>query len=158
VGLSPTRGMVYEGSLKISWNRLINPSQNFVEDRWRSLFRIISLVKRCTSFNAPPTSRKRATDRWSLRNFLPRSSFFMVGKANKSHGAISGLYGGRSNGVSPIQFFQAQHKIQFRSLTFFYVVPSYICRGLAMGRFSVQCVLLNCAKWFPIAEVNTGSE
>jgi hypothetical protein len=31
-----------------------------------------------------------------------RSSLFMVGKAQKSHGAKSGLYGGCSNGVSPI--------------------------------------------------------
>jgi hypothetical protein len=56
-------------------------------------FRSTSLGKRCTSYNAPPTSRKRAADRWSLRNFLPRSSIFMVGKAQKSHGARSGLYG-----------------------------------------------------------------
>jgi hypothetical protein len=34
-------------------------------------------------------SRKRAADRWSLRNFLPRSSLFTVGKAQKSHGARS---------------------------------------------------------------------
>jgi hypothetical protein len=33
----------------------------------------------------------------------------MVGKAR------SGLYGGCSNGVSPIHFFQAEHRIQFRS-------------------------------------------
>jgi hypothetical protein len=52
-----------------------------------SLYRSISLGKRCTSYNAPPTSRKRAADRWSLRNFLPRSSLLMVGKAQKSHGA-----------------------------------------------------------------------
>jgi hypothetical protein len=45
----------------------------------------ISLGKRCTSYNAPPTSRKRAADRSSLRNFLPWSSIFMVGKAQKSH-------------------------------------------------------------------------
>jgi hypothetical protein len=32
------------------------------------------------------TSRKRAADRWSLRYFLPRNSFFMVGKSQKSHG------------------------------------------------------------------------
>jgi hypothetical protein len=37
----------------------------------------------------------------------------MVGKAQKSHGARSGLYGGRSNGVPPIHFFQAKHRIQF---------------------------------------------
>jgi hypothetical protein len=62
-----------------------------VEVRWRSLFRSTSLDKRCTSYNAPPTSRKRAADRWSLRNFLPWSSLFMVGKAQKSHGARSEL-------------------------------------------------------------------
>jgi hypothetical protein len=50
-----------------------------VEVRWRSLFRSTSLG------NAPPTCGKRAADRWSLRNFLPRSSLFMVGKAQKSH-------------------------------------------------------------------------
>jgi hypothetical protein len=39
----------------------------------------------------------------------------MVGKAQKSHGARSGLYGGCSNGVPRIHFFQAEHRIQFRS-------------------------------------------
>jgi hypothetical protein len=58
------------------------------------------------------TSRKRAGDRWSLRNFLPRSSLFMVGKAQKSHGERSG---GCYNGVPPIHFFQTEHRIQFRS-------------------------------------------
>jgi len=33
----------------------------------------------------------------------------MVGKAQKSHGARSGLYGGCSNGVPPIHFSQAEH-------------------------------------------------
>jgi hypothetical protein len=50
-------------------------------------FRSTSLGKRCASYNAPPTSRKRVADRSSLRNFLPRSSLFMVGKAQKSHEA-----------------------------------------------------------------------
>jgi hypothetical protein len=54
-------------------------------------FRSTSLGKRCTSCNAPPTTRKRAVDRWSLRDFLPRSSLFMVGKVQKSHGARSEL-------------------------------------------------------------------
>jgi hypothetical protein len=65
--------------------------RNFVEVRWRSLFRSTSLGKQCTSYNAPPASRRRAADRWSLRNFLPRSSLFMVGKAKKSHGSRSEL-------------------------------------------------------------------
>jgi hypothetical protein len=60
---------------------LINPSPNFMEVWWRSLFRSTSLGKRCTSYNAPPTSPKRVADRWSLRNFLPRSSLLMVGES-----------------------------------------------------------------------------
>jgi hypothetical protein len=81
----------YEGRLQSSWTHLITPSRNLVEVRWRSLFRSTSLGKRCTSYNAPPTSRKRVADRWSLRNFLPRSSVFMAGKAQKSHGVRSEL-------------------------------------------------------------------
>jgi hypothetical protein len=65
-------------------------------------------------YKAPPTSRKRASDRWSLWNFLPRSSLFMVQKGQKSLGARSGLYDGCSNGVPLIHFFQAEHRIQFR--------------------------------------------
>jgi hypothetical protein len=107
--------LIYEGRLQSSWTRLNTSSRNFVEVRWRSLFRSTSLGKRFTSYNAPPTSPKRAADRWSFRNFLPRSSIFMVGKVQKSHGAKSGLYGGCSNGVQPIQFFQAEQRIQFRS-------------------------------------------
>jgi hypothetical protein len=38
----------------------------------------------------------------------------MVRKAQKSHGARSGLYGGCSNGVPPIHVFQAEQRIQFR--------------------------------------------
>jgi hypothetical protein len=39
----------------------------------------------------------------------------MVGKAQKSHGARSGLCDGCSNGIPPIHLFQAEHRIQFRS-------------------------------------------
>jgi hypothetical protein len=77
----------YKGRLQSSWTHLVTPSGNFVEVWWRSIFRSTSLGKRCTSYNAPLTSRKRAADRWSLRNFLPRSSIFKDGKAQKSHGA-----------------------------------------------------------------------
>jgi hypothetical protein len=74
-----------------------------------------SFGKRCASYNTSPTSLKRAADRWSLQNSLPRSSLFIVGKAQKSHGARSGLYGRCSNGDPPIHFFQVEHRIQFRS-------------------------------------------
>jgi hypothetical protein len=42
----------YEGRLKSLWTQLITPSQNFVEVRWRSLFRSVCLGS--TSWNAPP--------------------------------------------------------------------------------------------------------
>jgi hypothetical protein len=75
---------IYEGSLQSSEIHIITQNRNFVEVRWLSLLRSTSLGKQCTSYNAPPTSWKRAADRWSLRN-LSRSSLFMVGKAHKSH-------------------------------------------------------------------------
>jgi hypothetical protein len=92
---------------------LITPNRNFVEVRWWFLFRSTSFGKRCTSYNAPPTSWKRAADRWSLWNFLPRSCLVMVGKAQKSHGTRSGLYGGCSNGVPQIHF--SKPKTEFNS-------------------------------------------
>jgi hypothetical protein len=58
-------------------------------------------------------SKRAAVDCWSLWNFWFRSSIFMAGKAQKSHGVRSGLYGGCSNGVPLIHFFQAEHRIQF---------------------------------------------
>jgi hypothetical protein len=36
---------MYEGCLKSSWTHLITPGRNFVEVRWRSLFRSTSLGK-----------------------------------------------------------------------------------------------------------------
>jgi hypothetical protein len=39
----------------------------------------------------------------------------MVGKAQKSHGTRSGLYGECSEGVPSINFFQAEHRIQLSS-------------------------------------------
>jgi hypothetical protein len=62
-----------------------------VEVRWRSLFRGTSLDNQYTPYNAPPTSWKRAADRWSLQNFLHRSSLFMVGKAQNTYGVRSEL-------------------------------------------------------------------
>jgi hypothetical protein len=82
---------MYACRLQSSWTHLITPSRNFVEVRWRSLVRSTSLGKRRTSYDAPPTSRKRAADRCSLQNFLPRNSVFIVGKAQKSQGGWSEL-------------------------------------------------------------------
>jgi hypothetical protein len=48
---------IYESRWQSSWTHLITPSRNILEVRWRSLFRSTSLGKRCTSYNAPPTSR-----------------------------------------------------------------------------------------------------
>jgi hypothetical protein len=45
---------MYGGRLQSSWTHLVTPSQNFVEVRWRSIFRSTSQGKRCTSYNAPP--------------------------------------------------------------------------------------------------------
>jgi hypothetical protein len=49
----------------------------------------------------------------------------MVGKAQKSHAARSGLYDGCSDGVPPIHFFQSEHIIQFRSR------PAHAISGLS---------------------------
>jgi hypothetical protein len=81
----PKTKPVYEGRWQSSWTYLITPSRNFAEMLWRSLFRSISLGKRCTSYNVLSTSRKRAADRWQLRNFMPGSFIFVVGKSKKSH-------------------------------------------------------------------------
>jgi hypothetical protein len=92
-----------------------------VEVQWLSLFQSITLGKQCTSYNAPPTSWKHAADHWLLQNFLPQSSLFMVRKAQKSNGVRSGLYGGCSDGVPPINFFQAESRIQFRSRSMWFM-------------------------------------
>jgi hypothetical protein len=93
---------------------------------------------------------KRAADRWSLRNFLPRSSLFMVRKAQKSHGARSGLYGGCSNGVPPIHFFQAEHRIQFRSLPMRFLGFSNHEKGALrqeISKWSIVCSTFSRSGW-----------
>jgi hypothetical protein len=59
----------------------------------------------------------------------------MVGKAQKSHGVRSGLYGGCSNGVLPIHFFQAEHRIQFTSRPMRFLGFSNIKRELRGKKF-----------------------
>jgi hypothetical protein len=106
--------------------------------------------QRCTSYNAPPTSRKCVAERWSLRNFLPRSFLFMVGKAQKSHGERSGLYGGCFNGVPPIHFFQAKYRIQFRSRPMRFMGSSNHGKGTPrqeISKWSTVCSTFSRSGW-----------
>jgi hypothetical protein len=140
----------FEGHLKSSWTRLIMPSWNFVEVQWWSLFRSTSLVKRCTSYNSPPTYWKCAADHWSLQNVLPQSSLFMVGKAQKSHGARFGLYGGCSNGIPLIHFFQAEPRIQFISCPMWFLGFSNHEKGplrQEISKWSVVCNTCSRSGW-----------
>jgi hypothetical protein len=79
---------LYEGRLKSSWTRLITPSRNFVEVRWRSLFRVPPLASDALLTTFHPL----------LENVLQTIDHF-----------------GCSDGVPPIHFFQAEDRIQFRS-------------------------------------------
>jgi hypothetical protein len=63
---------------------------------------------------------KCAADHWSLQNFLPQSSLFMVGKAQKSHGArseLNSVFGlGKVDQWNPIRISVIQsrsHPMQF---------------------------------------------
>jgi hypothetical protein len=141
---------IHEGRLKSSWTHLITPSQNFVEVQWWSLFWSTSLSKWCTSYNAPPTSQKHAADHWSLRNFLPQSSLFMVRKAQKLCGVRFGLYSGWSNGVPLMHFFQAKHRIQFRSLPMQFLGFSNHEKGAPRQeilKWSMACSMFSRSGW-----------
>jgi hypothetical protein len=106
---------IYESRLKNSWTHHITSSRNFVEVRWRSLFRSTFLGKRCTSPTLHPLLENVLQTVCRKLQEEPQSSLFMVGNAQKSHGMRSGLYGGCSNGVPPIHVFQTEHRIQSRN-------------------------------------------
>jgi len=121
-----------------------------VEVWWWSLFQSTTLGKWCTSYNAPPTSQKCAADRLSLWNVLPWSSLFIVGNAQKSHGARSELYGRCSNGVPPIRFFQAEHRIQFRSHPMRFLGFSNHEKGALkqkISKWSMVCNMFSRSGW-----------
>jgi hypothetical protein len=121
-----------------------------VQVQWQSLFRSTSPGKWCTSYNAPPTSRKHAANCWSLQNFLPQRSLFMVGKAQKSHEVRSGLYARCSNGILPIHFFQAEHRIQFRSCPMQFLGFSNHEKGAlrqAISKWSTVCSMFLRSGW-----------
>jgi hypothetical protein len=87
---------------------------------------------------------------WLLRDFLPRSSLFMVGKAQKLHGARSGLDGGCSNGVPPIHFFQTERRIQFISRPIRFVGFSNHEKGVPrqeISKWSTVCSTFTRSGW-----------
>jgi hypothetical protein len=65
----------------------------------------------------------------------------MVGKTQKSHGARFGLYGRCSDGVPPIQFCQAEHKIQFRSRPMRFLGFSNHEKGVPRQEISKWCTI-----------------
>jgi hypothetical protein len=65
----------------------------------------------------------------------------MLVKAQKSHEERSGLYGGCSNGVPPIHFFQAGHRIQFSIVRSYSFGSGKIVRGRAV------CIHNFCIKY-----------
>jgi hypothetical protein len=147
----------YGGHLQSSWSHSITPSRIFVEERWRSLFRSISLDKRCTSYNAPPTSLKRAADRWSLRNVLPRSSLFMVGKAQKSHGEryeLNSVFGlEKVDRWNPIR----TSPIQSRSRSMWFLGFSNHKKGVPRqetSKWSVVCSRFSRSEWSVVRSVS----
>jgi hypothetical protein len=144
------KGRQIQEPFESSRTHIITPSRKFAEVRWRSPFRSTSLGKWCTSYNALLASRKRAADRWSLRNFLPRSSLFIVGKAQKSQRVRSGQYGGCSNGVPPIHFFQAEHGIQFSSRPIRFLGFSNHEKGASrqeISKWSTVCSTFSRSVW-----------
>jgi hypothetical protein len=105
---------IYERHLKSSWTHLVAPSQKFVEVRWRSLFEVPPLASDTLLTKFHPLFENVLQTVGGKLQQKPRIPLFMVGKAQKSQGARSGLYGGCSNRIPPIQFFQAKHTIQSR--------------------------------------------
>jgi hypothetical protein len=115
-----------------------------------SLFRSTSLGERCTSCNAPPTSRRRAANRWSLRNFLPRSSIFMVGKAQKSHGARNELNAvfdlEKVDGWNPIRTSAIQCRSRSMRFLIFYNHEKGAPRQ-EISKWSTVCSMLSRSGW-----------
>jgi hypothetical protein len=81
----------------------------------------------------------------------------MVGKAQKSHGAISGLYGGCSNWVRVITFFQAERRIQFRSPSVRFLGFSNHEKGVPrqeISKWSAVCSTFSRSDWNVVRSVS----
>jgi hypothetical protein len=75
---------------------------------------------------------------------------FVVGKGQKSHGARFGLYGWCSNEVPPTHFYQAKHRIQFRSLPMRFLGFSNHEKGTPMqeiSKWSTVCSTFSRSGW-----------
>jgi hypothetical protein len=94
----------YEGHLKSSWTDIIL-SRNFVEVRLWSPFR------------SPLASDALLTTLHPfIENVLQTADHFEISCLGAPFSWFeTGLYGGRSNGIPLIHFFQAEHRIKFRS-------------------------------------------
>jgi hypothetical protein len=71
------------------------------------------------------------------------------------HGARSGLYGGCSNGVPPIHFFQAEHRIQFRSRSMRCLGFSNLEKGAPrqeISKWSTVCSMFLRSGWSVVEE------
>jgi hypothetical protein len=67
----------------------------------------------------------------------------MVGKAQKSHGVISGLYGGCSNGVPPISVSASTATFQSRNAD----APLRLLRHPKMGSFKMTVTPFSRSGW-----------
>jgi hypothetical protein len=78
-----------------------------IQNTWPWNIFAVKVSKRATFFNNLYT---RAV--WKVRGL---TLLLRIGTCWRCGGERSGLYGGFSNGIPAIQFFQAEHRIQFRS-------------------------------------------
>jgi hypothetical protein len=67
----------------------------------------------------------------------------MVGKAQKSHGTSSGLYGGRSNGVPPISVSASIATFQLRNAD----APLHLLRHPKKGSFKTTVTTFSRSWW-----------
>jgi hypothetical protein len=94
----------------------------------------------------------------TISKFLASSELlFIVGKAQKSHGARCGLYGGCYNGVPPIHFFQTERRIQFRSRPMRFLGFSSHEKGAPrqeISKWSTVCRTFSISGWSVVRSVS----
>jgi hypothetical protein len=99
----------YEGSLKSSWTHLITPSRNFVEVRWRSLFRSTSLASNAHLTTLHPLFENVLQTVNHFEIYCIGAPFSWFEKSRNRMGRNLDCM------AEPIHFFQAEHRIHFRS-------------------------------------------